>query len=78
MDIKEARKLKDHDYVKDGDRYYHVRIHHNDKNDLWLWSCRRGSKELIVRNGGEVARIYLGSPKNPPDNIAFLWTLSAA
>ncbi len=78
MNIPDARKLKDHDYVTDGERYYHVRIHHNDKNDLWLWSCKIGSKELITRGGGEAARIYLGSRKTSPDNIAFLWTLSAA
>ena len=70
MTIKEAKKLKDHDYVTDNNRLYHVRIHHWNKHDLWFYHCRKGSKVLLY--SGKVTRVYLGSRNLSSDNLVFL------
>ncbi len=72
MTIKEAKKLKDHDYVTDGIRFYLLRIFHSNQNDYWFWQCRKNSKELIRRGGGIITRVYLGSKNLKPNNLEFL------
>ncbi len=72
MTLAEAKKLKDHDYVSDGNRFYHVRIHHWNERDLWFWHCRKHSKELLQRAGGMVTRVYLGSRNLKQNNLDFL------
>ena len=81
MTIQEAKKLKDHDYVTDSNRFYHIRIHHSNKHDLWFWWCKIGKKgthQLLQRDGGVVTRVYLGSKKVKPDNLDFLAKLKTA
>lgn len=75
MTIEEARKLKDCDYVTDGTRFYHLRIHDWNIHDLWFWHCKKGTKDLLQRVGGTVTRVYLGSKNIKPDNLEFLNTL---
>jgi hypothetical protein len=77
MTKQEAKKLKDHDYVTDGNRFYHLQIHHSNKYDLWFWHCRKGTKKKLLRSGGKVTRVYLGSRNLPPSNLAFLAKLQA-
>jgi hypothetical protein len=77
MTVEQARQLKDHNYVYDSSRHYHLRIHHANKHDLWFWHCKKRSKDLIVRAGGIVTRVYLGSRNIKPSNTEFLAQLQA-
>lgn len=75
MTPKEAKKLKDHDYITDGTRYYHVRIHHWNKHDLWFWHCKKHTKQLLQRAGGAVTCVCLGSRNLKANNLDFLTKL---
>ncbi len=78
MTIKEAKKLKDHDYVSNDTRQFHLRIHHNNPHDLWFWHCRKNSKELMQRphGGGYCTRVIFYSKNVLTTNLKFLKTLT--
>jgi len=73
MTIKQARQLKNNQYVIRHNKLYVLHIYNNKPNDLWFWRCNKKTREILQRRReGFIKRVCFGSKNLDPRNLTFL------